>query len=188
MVKGFWLHYVVIGEKVSAMADDRKPMANITPFGLRMQPGLKAKIEDAAQANNRSMNAEIIARLEASLSASLPATSGDGIEKQLARTIELQTEAIGNQKKIISQLRLGQAMEPSADYKELVYLRRAHSLIGMVIGDIIRDQDFGRLYRLSALFESSTTIEGEITDRAEMKKSTLALIALLEQPEPKKKR
>lgn len=39
-------------------------MANIAPFGLRMQPDLKARIEAAAKANNRSMNAEIVARLE----------------------------------------------------------------------------------------------------------------------------
>lgn len=49
------------------MTDDRKPMANIPPFGLRMQPDLKARIEDAARANNRSLNAEIIARLESTL-------------------------------------------------------------------------------------------------------------------------
>lgn len=46
----------------------RKPpderMAAITPFGLRMQPDLKARIETAAEESGRSMNAEIIARLE----------------------------------------------------------------------------------------------------------------------------
>ena len=40
---------------------------NINPFGLRMQPTLKARIEEAAQANHRSLNAEITARLEESL-------------------------------------------------------------------------------------------------------------------------
>lgn len=39
-------------------------MANITPFGLRMQPELKTRIEHAARANNRSLNAEIVAALE----------------------------------------------------------------------------------------------------------------------------
>lgn len=171
------------------MADnERKPMANITPFGLRMQPDLKVSLEDAAKANNRSMNAEIVARLEASLKDAPATAHEEAIRSQLARTIELQTEAISNQKKIINDLRLSQALEPSTDYKELAYLRRAHSLIGMVIRDIIRDQDFGRLYRLSALFEPSKTLEGEMADRAEMKKSTLALLAMLEQPEPKKSR
>ena len=46
------------------MADERKPMAHIAPFGLRMQPDLKAKVEEAARANNRSLNAEIVARIE----------------------------------------------------------------------------------------------------------------------------
>jgi hypothetical protein len=36
-----------------------------TPFGLRMPPELKASVEASARGNNRSMNAEIVARLEA---------------------------------------------------------------------------------------------------------------------------
>lgn len=39
-------------------------MRNINPFGLRMQPDLKAKVEEAAARNHRSLNAEIVARLE----------------------------------------------------------------------------------------------------------------------------
>ena len=49
------------------MDQERKPMANITPFGLRMQPDLKAAVEQSARENNRSLNAEIVARLEWSL-------------------------------------------------------------------------------------------------------------------------
>nr|WMC97384.1 Arc family DNA-binding protein [Aminobacter aminovorans] len=48
------------------MTDERKPMANIAPFGLRMQPELKLRVEDAARTNNRSLNAEIVERLERS--------------------------------------------------------------------------------------------------------------------------
>lgn len=40
---------------------------NINPFGLRMQPALKARIEEEAKKNHRSINAEITARLEESL-------------------------------------------------------------------------------------------------------------------------
>jgi hypothetical protein len=44
-------------------------MARTDPkFMLRMPPDLKARVEEAARANNRSMNAEILARLEGSLS------------------------------------------------------------------------------------------------------------------------
>lgn len=46
------------------MNKERKPMANIPPFGLRMQPELKARVEEAARANNRSLNAEIVQILE----------------------------------------------------------------------------------------------------------------------------
>jgi hypothetical protein len=40
------------------------PTGNIAPFGLRMLPELRAKIEDSAKESGRSMNAEIAARLE----------------------------------------------------------------------------------------------------------------------------
>lgn len=52
---------------------------NINPFGLRMQPALKAKIEEAAQTNHRSLNAEITARLEDSFRPQVdaPATVGE---------------------------------------------------------------------------------------------------------------
>lgn len=49
------------------MADNPKELlATIAPFGLRMQSDLKERIKAAAEKNNRSMNSEIIARLEAS--------------------------------------------------------------------------------------------------------------------------
>lgn len=34
------------------------------PYGLRMPPDLKVRVKAAAEANNRSMNAEIVAALE----------------------------------------------------------------------------------------------------------------------------
>lgn len=42
------------------------PTGQIAPFGLRMLPDLKEKIEQAARESGRSMNAEIVARLEES--------------------------------------------------------------------------------------------------------------------------
>lgn len=45
-----------------------KPISAIAPFGLRMQPALKAALEERAKENARSLNAEIVDRLEASLS------------------------------------------------------------------------------------------------------------------------
>lgn len=61
---------------------------DINPFGLRMPPELKEKIADQAKESGRSMNAEIIHRLEESLSK----PGGDDRIRQLVRA-EL-TEAI----------------------------------------------------------------------------------------------
>lgn len=43
-------------------------VSTIVPFGLRLQPDLKSRLEEAAALSNRSLNAEIAARLERSLS------------------------------------------------------------------------------------------------------------------------
>lgn len=42
------------------------PTGQLAPFGLRMLPELKEQIEAAAKASGRSMNAEIVNRLQAS--------------------------------------------------------------------------------------------------------------------------
>lgn len=42
------------------------PTRQIAPFGLRMLPELREKIEQTARGSGRSMNAEIVARLEGS--------------------------------------------------------------------------------------------------------------------------
>lgn len=45
--------------------EDARPLTrNLAPFGVRMPPDLKERVERAAKANNRSMNAEIVATLE----------------------------------------------------------------------------------------------------------------------------
>lgn len=44
----------------------RPATAHIPPFGLRLQPELKSQIEEAARTAGRSMNAEIVYRLEQS--------------------------------------------------------------------------------------------------------------------------
>lgn len=42
-------------------------MADIAPFGLRMQTELKEKLEREAKINGRSLNAEIVSRLQLSV-------------------------------------------------------------------------------------------------------------------------
>lgn len=51
------------------MKSDDLKVANITPFGLRLQPDLKRRVEEAAKASGNSLNAEIAVRLEASFAA-----------------------------------------------------------------------------------------------------------------------
>lgn len=46
----------------------------INPFGLRMPAELKARLEDAAHDNRRSLNAEIVARLQESFAPREPVT------------------------------------------------------------------------------------------------------------------
>lgn len=46
--------------------ETRAPTSHIAPFGLRMQPELREKLEESAAKNGRSLNAELIARLESS--------------------------------------------------------------------------------------------------------------------------
>lgn len=41
---------------------------DIAPFGVRMPTELKTLVEEAAAANGRSINAEVVARLQGSLS------------------------------------------------------------------------------------------------------------------------
>jgi predicted HicB family RNase H-like nuclease len=56
---------------MKSLNPDRRT-ANIAPFGLRMHPDLKQQIEEQARANGRSLNAEIVWRLEQSLSSAKP--------------------------------------------------------------------------------------------------------------------
>lgn len=42
-------------------------MREITPFGVRIPPELKSRLESAAKAAGRSLNAEVLARLHESM-------------------------------------------------------------------------------------------------------------------------
>lgn len=53
----------------------------IAPFGVRMPPGLKARIENSAHDNRRSMNAEIVARLEKSFDEAVEGPIADRLKK-----------------------------------------------------------------------------------------------------------
>lgn len=78
---------------------DEDLIRNINPFGLRMQPSLRERVEAAAKANHRSLNAEITARLEESFSPEIhriiravePATKGPLPELE---TLQLNLEIV----------------------------------------------------------------------------------------------
>lgn len=70
------------------MSEDRALMANIPPFGLRMRPDLKVHIEAAARANNRSLNAEIVSRLESSLQADAADKKADDLGELFHKYLE----------------------------------------------------------------------------------------------------
>ncbi|MBY3416769.1 Arc family DNA-binding protein [Rhizobium laguerreae] len=69
-------------------SDNDVPVANITPFGLRMQPDLKRQIEEAAKLSGRSLNSEIVARLEASLQHEVSLSS-------VANEVEIENLRVG---------------------------------------------------------------------------------------------
>lgn len=69
----------------------RAPTAHIAPFGVRMQPELKERLEAAAQASGRSLNAEIVARLEQSLTGTVDAHAVTTLVYRIA-TLELDHE------------------------------------------------------------------------------------------------
>ena len=60
---------------------------DIAPFGVRMPPDLKARLEEKAKANGRSLNAEIVARLDMSLAAQPNAPDADAFADQVAEKV-----------------------------------------------------------------------------------------------------
>lgn len=74
--------------------ETRAPTSHIAPFGLRMQPELRKKLEESASKNGRSLNAELIARLESSFQTKKSLSVDDLIKELMGRfpngTIEIK--------------------------------------------------------------------------------------------------
>lgn len=63
-------------------------IANVAPFGLRMLTPLRRRVQEAAEANNRSMNAEIVARLEASFGEPVSQSEIASLIRELKETLD----------------------------------------------------------------------------------------------------
>lgn len=59
------------------MVDESKYPTRIAPYGLRMPPDLKERVQAAADASGRSMNAEIVHRLEQSFAPPIELPTGE---------------------------------------------------------------------------------------------------------------
>lgn len=67
--------------------ETKEPLANITPFGLRMQPDLHAKVKRLASEEGISMNAAIVRIVEAHVNA-------DGALPTLVNRLEAAIKAL----------------------------------------------------------------------------------------------
>jgi hypothetical protein len=66
------------------MAPKTPPSFLLDRFNVRLPDGMRERLAEAAKANNRSLNSEIVARLEASLDAG----SADGSFAKLHQSLE----------------------------------------------------------------------------------------------------
>lgn len=88
--------------------DDSLPLIrDIAPFGVRMPPDLKERVSAAAKANNRSMNAEIVATLEEKY----PAPTPRSLKEEFARWEEL----------LFQREQLLEALESSNDRNSVLF-------------------------------------------------------------------
>jgi hypothetical protein len=78
----------------------RASTAHIVPFGLRLQPELKSRLEESAQASGRSLNAEIAARLEGSFEPQLDSETAKALQALLSAS-ENQDRLIRTQQRLL---------------------------------------------------------------------------------------
>lgn len=78
------------------MNEDIRPQ----PYSLRIDPGIRAKLEAAAKAGNRSLHAEIMMRLEASLQAEESQTESQFLTVEDMRRVarEVVREELGKRR------------------------------------------------------------------------------------------
>lgn len=109
----------------------RAPTAHIVPFGLRLQPELKERIERAATENGRSLNSEIALRIEQSFD---PQGAALPIPPDLKKDLEDNAREYGRTltEEIVKQLEYAMAWDqsimPATLGKEISAYRKENSL------------------------------------------------------------
>jgi hypothetical protein len=106
---------------------NEEPMRNINPFGLRMQPELKAKIEAAAEKNRRSINAEIHARLEESFADEnnkIPVSETDAAVQVLSR---MYLETVDKIRDLLGQSRLSPMEQLELQHEQMTAKHLRHA-------------------------------------------------------------
>jgi len=86
-VGAIW-HHVVMA------TDDQFPSDFADRFQVRMPPGLRDRLKSQAEANKRSMNAEIVARLEASFPSAVVAEAFKDMSPEAAILAEKIVERV----------------------------------------------------------------------------------------------
>lgn len=72
-----------------------KEQQQVSPYPIRLTTDLRGKLEAIAKANGRSLNAEMLLRLELSLQGEQPTPQGVDLEKTVRRiTLEVIREAL----------------------------------------------------------------------------------------------
>lgn len=116
------------------MNERRPATAHIKPFGLRLQPKLKEALEKSATQKGRSLNAEIVQRLEHSLSdAAGDPSAGAALQyMQALHAFEARQGWVEAVRKA-TKAQMAKGVEPTEQNRrefdeweaELVYMRRA---------------------------------------------------------------
>lgn len=92
-------HYAVWVEE-----KQRPPSVDADKYIIRFPEGMRAQLHEAARANNRTLNAEIVARLQASFSPSSESRPDfrPALELQMA-TVQLRVEMINTRAEVLQQ-------------------------------------------------------------------------------------
>jgi len=137
--------------------NEEELIRNINPFGLRMQPQLRARMEEAAKQNNRSLNAEITRRLEESFEAK--ATSE-------GRANALELKAMMTESSLLAALTALVQQQPKSDERDTLLKQLIERFDAL--GDI--QQRFDELTSALRLKQTDSTPEPEATQPTTVKR------------------